>query len=475
MSTATTHPVVLYGRASQARDGRNKSVADQLADLHRWAQREGWPVIAAHRDDGISASRFAGKDRPGWRQVMDVISSGKVAALLVWDLSRASRDKAVFTALETACTQHRVKIGYGGMLRDPATADGSFYVGLDGLMAAKLSADISEKVQRAVDSRAATGDVHAALPYGYRRVFDARGRTAGWEIHPEQGPVVEEIVRRLLAREPAEAIAADLNRRGITTIRGRGWRGGNLSKLAVRPSYARLRTYHGRVLPDVEATWPEIISVAEHHQLRALFASPERDKFRNTTGVKYLGSGLYRCGREGCDGRMRVVVQAGRPPRYDCRECHKISRYQPPVDKFVEAVLVERLCRPDALAALTGPDSDEQRRAAAAEAAQLRSEEIDMQRLVREGQLTPVDLAAWRAGWTSRYEAAEQAARPPHLSTAVTEMVGVDAAGRWAAAPIGSRRAVLDTLLVVTILPVHRGGQPFDPDMIRISWKGAAA
>ena len=41
--------------------------------------------------------------------------------------------------------------------------------------------------------------------------------------------------------------------------------------------------------------------------------------------------------------------------------------------------------------------------------------------------------------------------------------------------PLGKRRAVLDALLTVTVLPARRGqragGLYFDPDFIRVVWK----
>src|SRR3712207_1055367 len=110
MTTATPHPVVLYARVSQLRDTRATSVDDQLAELRRWAQREGWPIFGEFRDDNISASKYAnGKARPGWEQALKAVQSRRVRALLVWELSRATRDKAVSAALETVCASSRVK------------------------------------------------------------------------------------------------------------------------------------------------------------------------------------------------------------------------------------------------------------------------------------------------------------------------------------------------------------------------------
>jgi DNA invertase Pin-like site-specific DNA recombinase len=72
---------MLYGRVSQDRI-EGKSVDDQLAECLAWARREGWRVVVEHRDDGISACRYAhGKARPGRQSTMDLITSGKVDLL----------------------------------------------------------------------------------------------------------------------------------------------------------------------------------------------------------------------------------------------------------------------------------------------------------------------------------------------------------------------------------------------------------
>lgn len=471
LDATTSHPVVLYGRASIE---RGKSVDDQLAVLREWARREGWPVIAEHRDDGISASRYAnGKTRAGWEQVMGLVSAQQVRAVLVWELSRATRDKAVSAALETACAASGVKIGYHGRLHDPTTSDGGFQIGLDTILAARESAVISERTQRAVDSRAAAGRPNGALPYGYRRVVDqGTGRIVEREIHPEQGPIVAEIVRRLLAREPANGIAADLNRREVPTATGKQWRGGNLRILAVRPTYAGLRVYRGEVLDGVKATWPPIITETQHLQLVEMFADPARDKFRNPTYAKHLGTGIFRCGRDGCDGRMRVVAQVDRPNRYDCRTCHRVSRHQGPVDDLVEALVCARLSRRDALAAIGAAD-DPGAAEATAEAARLKLKLRAARQAWDDDRMSLESFTDMELRTLPKIRAAEVRARPRHLPPALYDVAaaGVAAERVWKALPIGERRAIVAALVDVVILPAGRGRWKFDPHDISIKWR----
>jgi len=486
---------------SQARRG-TKSVPDQLAELRKWSARDGWRILA-ERSDEVSASRYAnGKARPGWQQVMDIIAAGGVDVLAVWEISRASRDRSVFAALIAACVDSGVLIATGGKVHDPSDADDGFMLDLTGALAVRESSVTSKRVKRAVDSRAAAGRPHACLPFGYRRVCDtSTGVTLRWEPHPERAPIVKEIVRRLIAGEAADVIAQDFNRRGIPTggagrcttkcgcrggnggapdpewagehIRTSGrWIGGNLSKLAFNSAYAALREHGGHVLDGVAATWPALISETDYSRLVMLYTNPDRDRFRSPKTLKHLGGGLYRCGREGCDGRMRVVTEADkrRPNRYDCRECHRVSRLQRPVDELVEAVLIARLSRPDVLATLSQTD-DAEVNTARDEVARLRGKLAQARQLVDEDRLSLESLADLEARTLPRIRVAQQAARPRGIPAVLADIAGEDAAQRWADAPIADRRAIVDVLMTVTIMPTERRFQAFDPKSVRIDWK----
>jgi site-specific DNA recombinase len=518
--------VVLYGRTSDD-SSEGRSVDDQLSELRRWAASTGRTVVAELRDDGISASRYAaGKARPDWQRAMELISTGQAEELAVWEVSRSTRDRAVWAALFAALLENRVMLVVGGKVHDPSDPDDSFMLDLGAALAVRESALLSKRLQRGVDARAAAGRPHGSMPYGYRRVIDPNtGSTIGREPHPEHAAIVQEIIQRLLARQSADSIAADLNRRGVPAptadrwfardvqlftlphqegalaeeIRHRiqagetpkkiaadlsvrqvpkpkpaKWRGGNLAKLGQRPTYAGLRVYRGDVLPDVKATWTPLITIDEWGQLQALFGSPERDKFRNSTATKHLGTGLYRCGREGCDGVMRVTPQRpGRPNSYNCRACFRTSRRQDWVDDQVQKLIIARLSKPDVLEVLTSTRADDEVEAAAAEVKDLKEQLREARERVDAGELTLEDLAFFRKRWERRLKAAEERARPRWLPSEVFDIVGPDAPSRWARAVIGTKRTVLDALFTVTIHPAGPGNRRgFDPDLIKVEWRG---
>lgn len=476
MTDATGRRTLLYGRTSDD-ESEGRSVDDQLAEQRRWAEETRRTVVAELRDDGISASRYAKrrKSRPDWQKAMEYITAGQIDELSVWEVSRSTRDRAVWSALIAACIENHVDMAVGGKVHDPADPDDGFMLDLGAALAVREVAVLSKRVKRAVDSRAAAGRPHGSLTYGYKREIDLdTGKTIGRIKHPDQAPVVREIADRLLAGETANSVAADLNRREIPTAHGGRWRGGNLLKLVVRPTFAGLRVHDGKVLPEVRGEWPAILSEEEHYQLVALTTDPTRDRFRGDKRVRYLGTGSFRCGRDGCDGRMRVVVTWGnRPAYYDCRVCHRIARHQESVDEYVTAVVVERLSRPDILERLA-------RSAQAGVKQQKAAEEIERQRgklraarvAWDEDKISLEAYADMEKRALAKIEAAEEVARTAPLPSVVFDVAGDDAAARWEALPVRDRRAVVAALMDVTLMPVGNvRGRPIE-EGIAVAWRG---
>lgn len=467
--------VVIYGRTSlDVSEGR--SIDDQLAALRRWANATGRPIIAELRDDGVGASRHGGaKRRPAWQKAMDLISTGQVDELGVWEVSRSTRDRAVWAALIAACIDNHVMLAVDGKVHDPSDADDGFMLDLSAAVAVREASMTSKRTRRAVESRAAVGRPHGSLPYGYRRVLDpVSGRTIARVEDPAEAVVVREVIRRLLARESAESIARDLNQRGIRTRRGRAWRGTNLAKQFSSPGYAALRVHHGEVLADVKASWPALISITDYERLVAMFADPDRDRFRNTSVTRHLGTGLFRCGRPDCDGTMRLVVgrSVGRNDRYQCRTCFRVSRNQSDVDDLVTRLIVARLSRDDIFDLLADAGQDNAGKEAAAEVVMLKKKLREAREKVAAGELTLDDLAFFRKRWEKDLADAERRARPRWVPAALYELAGPDAADQWERAAIGTKRAVLDALFVVTILPAGAGHWKFDPHLIKVEWRG---
>jgi DNA invertase Pin-like site-specific DNA recombinase len=481
---------VLYARVSKPNKARQTVSVDQQLDLLRdRAEREQWVVVAEQTDRARSASRYATRAREAWPAVMMLIAAGEVDRLALFEYSRASRDRMVHAALFAACEASGVVINIDGRDYDPNDPSDALALDIQSLLAVNESAQTSKRVRRDSEARAREGKLATSLPYGYRTIYATGpdGRPVKrHEEHPGEAPVVREVVARLLDREPAEGIAKDLTARGILTRTGKAWRSWTVSAMALRPTYAGLRVHHGDVLRDddgapVKGQWPELISEADHYSLTERYGSPDRDKYRNVKTAKFLGTGIYRCGRPGCDGRMRLVGPRAPhgPSSYSCAACFRVSRRTDAVDEWVSDVMIARLGAPDVLDVWYAPEQDAERDAAALDVARLTAK-LEAARTAFLDDDGDPDAAARRLAGVerqiqTRLNAARKRAQRPatQVPTVLAEAAGARAGKWWASAPVGARRAVTDLLATVTLLPGRPGRRPFDPDSVIIEWRSA--
>ena len=81
----------LYERLSRDDDnaGDSNSIVNQKKNLESYAQQRGYTNCRHYTDDGWSGGNF---ERPAWKQLVADIEAGKVAHVIVKDMSRAGRD-----------------------------------------------------------------------------------------------------------------------------------------------------------------------------------------------------------------------------------------------------------------------------------------------------------------------------------------------------------------------------------------------
>ena len=91
MKQAEEKITALYERLSRDDDnaGDSNSIVNQKRYLESYAQQRGYTNCRHYTDDGWSGGNF---DRPAWKQLVADIEAGKVAHVIVKDMSRAGRD-----------------------------------------------------------------------------------------------------------------------------------------------------------------------------------------------------------------------------------------------------------------------------------------------------------------------------------------------------------------------------------------------
>jgi len=491
-TTETARRAVLYGRVSklarsekaraeQQQRGEGKSVDQQLDELHRLASRDRVDVVAAHRDDGISASRYgAGTVREGWRDVMTAIVDGRADELWVWEISRATRDRPVWATLINACIAQRVKITVGGRVHDPNDPDDGFMLDLGAALAVRESAMTSNRILRDVAARAAAGLPHGKIPYGYRRLYDEHTRALiRQEPDPDTADIVRALVRRVLAGEAFYSLARELNDAEVPspeTVRMRRlgdtdsswqWREDQVRDVVLSPAAAGLRVHQGKVLPGVVAAWRPIISAHDRKLLVAKLTDPKRRSWVDAS-VKHLLAGLARCGV--CGSPMVRRINRQRYGNYMCSGAFCVARKQEWVDLYVEDVIIERLEQPDVLDVFARDDTDDVQ-AAQRDVAELRAELAELRAAKRAGRISLASFLEFEPDTLAKIADAERRATPAGVPPVLAGLAGPDARPRWEALSMPQRRVVIRSLGTVYVDKARQGTRTFDPATVRVEWR----
>lgn len=458
---------VIYTRVSSDPNDRGRSVSEQESECRAVCERNGWDIVAVFSDNDRSASRYATKERPEYRRVIECVEAGGCDVLVTWEASRGQRDLLAYARLRDLCERRGVLLSYSGRTYDMTEADDRFGTGLDALLAERESDQTRKRVLRAVRSNATKGRPHGRLLYGYRREYDPVTRELIRQVpDDETAAIVREAARRVLDGETPYAVAQDFNRRGIPTPTngGRGWDLTQIKRLCVNPGYVGKRVHRGKVVGD--ATWPAILDEATHHALISRLGDPKRRTQRDSA-VRHLLSGLATCGV--CDGRIRVQKNRGFLA-YLCVDGFHVSRREDLADAVVEGVTIARLQQPDLLELMTAED-DGDVAAALTEAREKRARLEGFYDSAAAGDLTPAALARIEARLLPEIDAAQKRARRVALSPVVADTAGPGAAPRWAELSLPQKREVINTLMRVRIMPTGRGVRNFNPEHIAIEWR----
>lgn len=210
--------VGIYCRLSRddERAGESVSIENQREMLGRYVREQGWNLASVRCDDGVSGTTF---DRPGFNELLNDVSTGKVNLVLCKDLSRLGRDY-----IETG---RYVDIVFPSMgCRFIALNDGVDTLHKNNEMVAILknvmndlyARDTSNKIKAVKQSTFRSGKyVGCYAPIGYRKSPEDKHVLIP---DPVTAPVVRKIFDMRLQGDTFRKIARTLNEEGIPSPRG---------------------------------------------------------------------------------------------------------------------------------------------------------------------------------------------------------------------------------------------------------------
>jgi site-specific DNA recombinase len=235
--------VVTYARVStedQAKHGY--SLPSQIEACRKYAEQQGWSVVAEISDDGVSGAIL---DRPGLDRIRDLIQTGEIDAVIVYDLDRLSRKVVHQLLIEEELNKAGVTIRYVlGDYRDDD--EGRLQKQIRAAISEYERAKITERMVRGKRSKARRGLVVGAgrIPFGYR--FDGNGHLV---IEEQEAYVVQLVFQWYTGPEEVSIreIARRMTALPFKTHQGNNeWRTGTVSLILGNETYTGVQYYNRR-------------------------------------------------------------------------------------------------------------------------------------------------------------------------------------------------------------------------------------
>jgi len=433
------------------------------------AERRGWPVGDVYVDNDRSAYR--GKRRPEFVRLVDDLKAGDRDAVIVYHqdrLTRSPRELEDFVDLYEAVGLRGFASVSGGAY-DLATGDGRLMARVQGAFARKESDDKSRRGRSKHRQLAEAGELSGGgtRPYGY-----APDRKT---IVPEEAAVIRDAAKRTLAGESMRSITADLNDRGIATVKGGRWTPVTLRQILISARVAGLRSLGDEIV--AKAVWPKILDVGTSERLRALLLDPARRTSRPVR--RYALAGLLRChkcttvlvSRPRTDGTRRYVCPTGEPRG----GCGGVVALADPIERWIAEAVLYRLDTPEMARAMQGAKRDD----AAADDAQAElsdalSRQDDLAAMFAAAEISRREWLAARAPIETRVERAKKRVAKFSRAPLIDEYVGHSnrLRDRWADLNLDRQRAIIAAVLDHAIVgPAVRGRKTFDPSRVTPVWK----
>lgn len=454
--------------------GEGLGIERQRAECLQVAEFKGWQVVETYVDNSLSASK-AKVVRPGYEKLMKDLELGKFEAVICYDLDRLTRQPRQLEDWIDIARDRDVALITANGEADLTTEGGRMFAGIKIQFARAEVERKGERQRVAAKQRAQLGKV----PKGTRLL----GYTTAGEIVPNEAKIVRKIFEMFLKGENIKEICDYLTSHGVPPRKtDRGWDSATVRGLLTNYRYAGISTYRvqerrsdgTRFWARHEAgpgTWKPIIDEQKFRLVQTKLSNPARKTNLVGQARKYLGSSIYRCGFEtsegnSCDRPLRVNGKS-----YWCpvgQHTHRLAAW---IDDYVCDLIEARLSKPKVLGNFQ-----------VAKDSELEEIENHTRELLSR-------LEAYESDYDdgiidgNRFKTASDKVKDKlsKLELQRAKIVGGFAlesvlergnpSESFRSASLSVRRAVVDRMLSVTVLPGTKGSKTFEPESVIIKWK----
>jgi len=461
---------VIYCRISSDPTGEQAGVDRQESACREKARSLGMHVEHTYIDNDVSAT--SGAARP---QFEDMLRSNP-EAVLSWHQDRLLRLTGdLEKVIDLGVPVYTVVSG----TLDLATPAGRAVARTVAAWSTYEGEQKAERRRAANRQRAERGAWQfSRRPYGYRRV---EGQI---ELVPEEADAIREAFAAYLSGKSYQWIADDFNAKQRTTTLGYPWRAEHLMELMRNPRLAGIVVYRGEEMPDVEASWEQVIDRRTWQDFCEVKGGRKKAGAPSAGKPRHLLSGFAVCGV--CGNKLysnnlhRPMKKDGTRPSYrvyDCTRNRCVNIAADALDTFIEKVILGRLTNKKILRALRAtPDLAPLER----ELGELRRNRSNVVDLVGEGLLGRREARGKLEDLGRRIERAQSRLNGMRAESPLTDIaMSRSIPNRWRKLDVVERRRVIADLgLVITVNRGQRGkvfrdaegNRTINPDRLELDW-----
>lgn len=209
----------IYARYSTDRQNE-ASIQDQINNARRYAEAQGWLVVATHSDSEQSGATPVAL-RPGGKALLADLMARRFDILVVEDLSRLSRQLAETESLIQRLETRGVRVVGISDSYDSRTRGRKMMRIVRGMMNEFYLDDVRDKTHRGLVGNMSRGMSAGGRTYGYRSQATPIGHQL--LIDENEAQHVRWVFRMIVEGHSPRYLVEQLNRQGVPSARGGTW------------------------------------------------------------------------------------------------------------------------------------------------------------------------------------------------------------------------------------------------------------
>lgn len=249
--------VALYLRASTVKQTEEGYSLDYQRDiLYNYVKAREWEIVGEYEDAGESGRTIK---RPAFNKMMEDAKNHKFETVLVYKLDRFSRSLQDLINVINLLKEQNVYVWSVTQSYDERTPEGRLMRNMLGSFAQFESEMIGVRVKDGMDKRAREGSWNTSPPFGYN-IQDKK-----LIINQIESKIVNDIYNSYLNGLSMNAIAKNLNEKGIKSKRDGNWNTNTVRRILHNPIYCGFFEYNDMLIKGEHET---IVSIDNYNKIQ---------------------------------------------------------------------------------------------------------------------------------------------------------------------------------------------------------------